>query len=98
MPVSDLFLAGTSEVLLSQRLFKLAQGFTDDPLLRHLSSAQQDTNGKIYGSQALSPLPSKLFCCFADAKTTLPIHREAPSFADQSTEQEILVTGIKVSA
>lgn len=26
----------------------------------------------------------------------LPIHREAPSFVEQSTEQEILVTGIKV--
>ncbi|KAL6960922.1 hypothetical protein U1Q18_038688 [Sarracenia purpurea var. burkii] len=26
----------------------------------------------------------------------LPIHREAPPFVDQSTEQEILVTGIKV--
>merc|ERR1719472_658855 len=30
------------------------------------------------------------------SKHTLPIHREAPEFADQSTEQEILVTGIKV--
>ena len=27
---------------------------------------------------------------------TLPIHREAPSFSDQATETEILVTGIKV--
>jgi F-type H+/Na+-transporting ATPase subunit beta len=27
---------------------------------------------------------------------SLPIHREAPSFTDQSTETEILVTGIKV--
>ena len=27
---------------------------------------------------------------------TLPIHREAPKFVDQSTETEILVTGIKV--
>ncbi len=27
---------------------------------------------------------------------TAPIHREAPSFADQSTSAEILVTGIKV--
>ncbi len=27
---------------------------------------------------------------------TLPIHRPAPEFVDQSTEQEILVTGIKV--
>ncbi len=29
---------------------------------------------------------------------TLGIHREAPPFADQSTAQEILVTGIKVLA
>jgi F-type H+-transporting ATPase subunit beta len=27
---------------------------------------------------------------------TLPIHREAPSFTEQSTEKEILITGIKV--
>lgn len=31
-----------------------------------------------------------------EAKHFLPIHREAPSFQDQGTEQEILVTGIKV--
>ncbi|GAK34709.1 ATP synthase subunit beta [Iodidimonas nitroreducens] len=31
-----------------------------------------------------------------NTKMRLPIHREAPSFAEQSTEQEILVTGIKV--
>jgi F-type H+-transporting ATPase subunit beta len=30
------------------------------------------------------------------ATTTKPIHAEAPSFAEQSTEAEILVTGIKV--
>ncbi len=30
------------------------------------------------------------------AKQTAPIHNEAPAFEDQSTEQEILVTGIKV--
>jgi F-type H+/Na+-transporting ATPase subunit beta len=29
-------------------------------------------------------------------KRTLPIHRQAPAFIDQSTEAEILVTGIKV--
>ncbi len=29
-------------------------------------------------------------------KLTLPIHRGAPEFVDQSTEQQILVTGIKV--
>ncbi|MBZ0324753.1 MAG: F0F1 ATP synthase subunit beta [Alphaproteobacteria bacterium] len=31
-----------------------------------------------------------------ETKTTFPIHRPAPSFVDQSTEAEILVTGIKV--
>ncbi|MBE1237625.1 F0F1 ATP synthase subunit beta [Phaeovibrio sulfidiphilus] len=31
-----------------------------------------------------------------DAVKTYPIHREAPSFIDQSTDTEILVTGIKV--
>ena len=30
------------------------------------------------------------------SKMTLPIHREAPEFVDQSTDTEILVTGIKV--
>ncbi|MGC2857591.1 F0F1 ATP synthase subunit beta [Novispirillum sp. DQ9] len=30
------------------------------------------------------------------AKKTLPIHRQAPEFVEQSTETEILVTGIKV--
>src|SRR5271163_1985595 len=30
-----------------------------------------------------------------NAKTFLPIHRAAPEFIDQSTESEILVTGIK---
>src|SRR6266478_1852321 len=29
-------------------------------------------------------------------KQTLPIHRSAPTFVEQSTEQQILVTGIKV--
>ncbi|HET9149440.1 MAG TPA: F0F1 ATP synthase subunit beta, partial [Alphaproteobacteria bacterium] len=31
-----------------------------------------------------------------NARTKFPIHRSAPEFADQSTEAEILVTGIKV--
>src|SRR3954467_7279765 len=31
-----------------------------------------------------------------NAKKTAPIHRQAPPFVDQSTEAEILVTGIKV--
>src|ERR1700759_1508939 len=29
-------------------------------------------------------------------KKHMPIHREAPAFIDQSTEQQVLVTGIKV--
>ena len=33
---------------------------------------------------------------FADAKHFAPIHREAPTFVEQSTEQEVLTTGIKV--
>merc|ERR1712070_1064052 len=35
-------------------------------------------------------------CGPIDAKNFLPIHREAPSFAEQGTGMEILVTGIKV--
>lgn len=35
---------------------------------------------------------------FTESPHSLPIHREAPLFTDQSTEQEILETGIKVSA
>ncbi|GIX16235.1 MAG: ATP synthase subunit beta [Rhodothalassiaceae bacterium] len=31
-----------------------------------------------------------------NAKMKLPIHREAPAFVEQSTDQEILITGIKV--
>jgi len=31
-----------------------------------------------------------------NAKMKLPIHREAPEFADQSTDAEVLITGIKV--
>ena len=33
-----------------------------------------------------------------DAAQYDPIHKEAPLFADQSTEQEVLSTGIKVEA
>ncbi len=33
-----------------------------------------------------------------ETSSTLAIHREAPPFVDQSTEMEMLVTGIKVSA
>ena len=32
-----------------------------------------------------------------DAAQYDPIHKEAPVFTDQSTEQEVLSTGIKVS-
>jgi F0F1-type ATP synthase beta subunit len=37
-------------------------------------------------------------CGPIEAKELWPIHREAPTFAEQGTEQEILVTGIKVSS
>lgn len=37
----------------------------------------------------------RLLC--ADAKAHWAIHRDAPPFVEQSTEQEILTTGIKVS-
>lgn len=33
----------------------------------------------------------------ADAKHSWAIHREAPAFVEQSTAQEVLETGIKVS-
>lgn len=39
---------------------------------------------------------SPCFACPAESPHSLPIHREAPLFTDQSTEQEILETGIKV--
>lgn len=40
---------------------------------------------------------SGAFVCAADAPEVWSIHREAPEFTEQSTEQEILATGIKVS-
>ena len=40
--------------------------------------------------------PDRMWCVQAEAKMTLGIHREAPPFVEQSTAQEILVTGIKV--
>ena len=40
------------------------------------------------------PMPNTS-CAPADSTAFLPIHREAPAFADQSTELQILVTGIK---
>ena len=36
-------------------------------------------------------------CGPIESKELWPIHREAPAFSEQATEQEILVTGIKVS-
>ena len=40
--------------------------------------------------------PTSLPVCGADAKNHWGIHRDAPPFVEQSTSQEILVTGIKV--
>lgn len=39
-----------------------------------------------------------LKCLYPSTETDhyLPIHREAPAFVEQATEQQILVTGIKV--
>lgn len=40
-----------------------------------------------------------MFICQKNVTATdhyLPIHREAPAFVEQATEQQILVTGIKV--
>lgn len=45
---------------------------------------------------AVLGLAPEKHCACADCKETMGIHREAPPFIDQSTEQEILVTGIKV--
>ena len=43
---------------------------------------------------------SNLLICshfyLAETNHFLPIHREAPSFVEQATEQQVLVTGIKV--
>jgi hypothetical protein len=36
------------------------------------------------------------FFFFVATSHFLPIHREAPAFVEQATEQQILVTGIKV--
>lgn len=39
------------------------------------------------------------FACYSqtlETSSSLAIHREAPPFVDQSTEMEMLVTGIKV--
>lgn len=37
-----------------------------------------------------------LFLLKTETDHYLPIHREAPAFVEQATEQQILVTGIKV--
>lgn len=39
----------------------------------------------------------KYFIISAETDHFLPIHREAPAFIEQATDQQILVTGIKVS-
>lgn len=45
----------------------------------------------------MARLTSPSFTAFrADTPNTLAIHREAPAFVDQSTDMEMLVTGIKV--
>lgn len=38
----------------------------------------------------------KYFIISAETDHFLPIHREAPAFIEQATDQQILVTGIKV--
>ena len=53
-------------------------------------------------AQSKAPFFFNLFLLMFDLISTetdhfLPIHREAPSFVEQATEQQILVTGIKVS-
>ena len=51
----------------------------------------------IYLHEAPTEWRSLMRCVeFAEAKHFAPIHREAPSFQEQGTEQEILITGIKV--
>jgi F0F1-type ATP synthase beta subunit len=37
-----------------------------------------------------------VFYTLSDTSQQLAIHREAPAFVEQSVDQEILVTGIKV--
>lgn len=46
----------------------------------------------------MTGLTSGNYCFVTTTETDhyLPIHREAPSFVEQATEQQILVTGIKV--
>jgi|TARA_B100001142_G_scaffold294111_1_gene314107 hypothetical protein len=48
----------------------------------------------------LSPIQSRLYLNrywpIPETSASLAIHREAPPFVDQSTEMEMLVTGIKV--
>ena len=48
----------------------------------------------VHMTNALPTMSVKDVC--ADTKDVWPIHREAPAFDEQSVEQEILVTGIKV--
>lgn len=52
------------------------------------------------GPDGFAALPERaclvLRCVLPDYNELWSIHREAPEFTEQSTEQEILVTGIKV--
>lgn len=41
-------------------------------------------------------LLTNLLLISVETEHSLPIHREAPAFVEQATEQQILVTGIKV--
>jgi F0F1-type ATP synthase beta subunit len=51
------------------------------PIGKSINSNQNPSNSSLYSS---------------DTQSTLGIHREAPPFVDQSTEMEMLTTGIKV--
>lgn len=44
-----------------------------------------------------APLTLSAYLVFAECDEYWSIHREAPDFTEQSTAQEILVTGIKAS-
>ena len=48
--------------------------------------------------QTLSSFPLRNLNETPETNSTLAIHREAPPFVDQSTEMEMLVTGIKVNS
>ena len=58
-----------------------------------MPSAPQ-THGLVCQPCSASQTPFRFLS--AVSKVSLPIHRDAPAFDEQSTEQEVLVTGIKV--